>query len=150
MSAIVEAEQPYRYTDDDGSEVSFKEGERFILLAKSSVDWWKVQRTGLFAGKSVCYVPAAYVKEVNVTPRGHHTKQYVNLEVYQKIIQKDHEGLSRLQNKRMVVSKTLSQDSPTDVRRPYLDEYGSNEDLEHSVSCSFSGFFSQKEAQWCM
>ncbi|XP_057292746.1 rho GTPase-activating protein 15-like isoform X2 [Hydractinia symbiolongicarpus] len=110
MANIVEAEHPYSYHDDDGSEVSFKVGDRFILLAKSSEDWWKVQRTGVFNGKSVCYVPASYMKEINVNPRGerNYGNQYVNLDVYRKIINKDFDGLAKLGNQTMVVSKQIS------------------------------------------
>lgn len=105
MSIIIEAEHPYSYEDDDGTEISFKQGERFILINKTNADWWKVQRTGLFTGKTVCYVPAAYVKEVNTAPCGEKQNLHVNLDVYKKIITKDFDGLSKLNNKSMVVLK---------------------------------------------
>lgn len=105
MSIIIEAEHPYSYEDDDGTEISFKQGERFILISKANADWWKVQRTGLFTGKTVCYVPAAYVKEVNTAPCGEKQNLHVNLDVYKKIITKDFDGLSKLNNKSMVVLK---------------------------------------------
>ena len=67
-ATILEATFPYEYTDTDGTSIRFREGERFILLAKSSDDWWKVKRTGLFDGKSDIYVPVTYVREVNTKP----------------------------------------------------------------------------------
>ena len=103
-STIIEAAYAYKYTDDDGCLISFQKGERFILLNKSSEDWWKVQRTGVFSGKSICYVPAAYVKEVNVTPRGKagFVNQYVNMEVYRKIMKRDVDGIG---HQPMVISR---------------------------------------------
>ena len=106
-STILEAAFAYEYTDDDGSHISFNKGERFILLNKSSDDWWKVQRTGVFKGKSICYVPAAYVKEINITPRGKSgfVNQYVNMEVYKKIMKRDMEGLAKLGHQSLVVTR---------------------------------------------
>ena len=106
-STILEAGFAYEYVDDEGSNISFNKGERFILLNKTSDDWWKVQRTGVFKGKSICYVPASYVKEINITPRGKSgfVNQYVNMEVYKKIMKRDVEGLAKLGHQSMVVSR---------------------------------------------
>ena len=106
-STILEAAFAYDYDDDEGCNISFNKGERFILLNKTSEDWWKVQRTGVFKGKSVCYVPASYVKEINITPRGKtgFVNQYVNMEVYKKIMKRDVEGLAKLGHQSMVVSR---------------------------------------------
>ena len=106
-STILEAGFADEYVDDEGSNISFNKGERFILLNKTSDDWWKVQRTGVFKGKSICYVPASYVKEINITPRGKSgfVNQYVNMEVYKKIMKRDVEGLAKLGHQSMVVSR---------------------------------------------
>ena len=50
-TVVLEALYPYNYTDDDGSDISFQEGDRFLLIEKSNADWWKVQRTGVFSGR---------------------------------------------------------------------------------------------------
>ena len=50
-TVVLEALYPYNYTDDDGSDISFHEGDRFLLIEKSNADWWKVQRTGVFSGQ---------------------------------------------------------------------------------------------------
>lgn len=120
MANIIEAVYPYSYTDDGGLEISFREGDRFLLLEKSSDDWWKVQRTGVFSGKSVCFVPASYMEEVNFknNDRGHPTNHYVNLEVFQKIVQKDFDGLAKLGQKSLVISKDSSEDLPSPPSTP--------------------------------
>ena len=62
---LVEAQYPYSYKDLDGVNVSFEEGDRFLLLKKANDDWWKVERTQRIDGiKNVIYVPAAYMKEI--------------------------------------------------------------------------------------
>lgn len=59
------AQFPLTYTDADGSEIAFSEGELFTLLNKSNDEWWKVKRvTSDTTVRSVIYVPASYVKEL--------------------------------------------------------------------------------------
>lgn len=62
----VEAQYSYSYPDTDGTEISFDIGERFNLIAKSTEDWWKVERLSNAGDgqKKVLYVPATYMKEV--------------------------------------------------------------------------------------
>ena len=87
---IIESQYPYSYIDDDGIEIAFREGDRFILIDKSSEDWWKVQRTGLFTGKSVCYIPAAYMKVLNITQKENKTiSPYANLKNNIEILNKE-------------------------------------------------------------
>ena len=129
-SIILEAVYKFSYTDDEGNPISFNEGERFILLNKSSEDWWKVQRTGVFAGKSICYVPASYMKEINITPRGKSgfVNQYVNMDVYRKIMKRDTEGLAKLGNQSMVISK---QNKAEMIRSDGQEEGDSGGESEH-------------------
>ena len=59
------AQFSWKYTDAEGSEVAFSEGEKFLLLNKATAEWWKVQRISSDSSlKSVLYVPATYVKEL--------------------------------------------------------------------------------------
>ena len=93
------AQFSWQYTDTDGSEVSFKEGELFILLNKATNEWWKVKRTSSDASlKSVIYVPANYVKELpraslieddsqqNKSNSAASFPEYMNLEDFQAIM----------------------------------------------------------------
>ncbi|XP_067084579.1 protein NLRC3-like isoform X5 [Osmerus mordax] len=58
---VVVVEFAYQYTDRTGSIVSIKPGEHYLLLEKTSDDWWRVckdERTESF------YVPAKCVREL--------------------------------------------------------------------------------------
>ena len=55
----------YSYTYDyEGSKISFKCGDEFLLLAKVNNDWWHVRRWIDLGCAQDIYIPAVYVKEV--------------------------------------------------------------------------------------
>lgn len=64
---LVEAQYEYEYRATDGKMVSIREGERFVLLCKSTEDWWQVRRLGDPPKAKPFYVPATYVTEVAST-----------------------------------------------------------------------------------
>ncbi|XP_058867448.1 rho GTPase-activating protein 15 isoform X4 [Acipenser ruthenus] len=66
-SVLVEAQYDYEYRATDGKMVSIREGERFVLLCKSTEDWWQVRRLGDPPKAKPFYVPATYVTEVAST-----------------------------------------------------------------------------------
>lgn len=51
----------YEYQGRDGTTISIKPNERYVLLAKTNNHWWQVQRDQ--SSKSF-YIPAKYVKEL--------------------------------------------------------------------------------------
>lgn len=55
---LVQALYPYSYEMQPGREVSFEAGECFILVEKSTEDWWHVRK-----GEQDLYVPANYMTE---------------------------------------------------------------------------------------
>ncbi|XP_013384119.1 rho GTPase-activating protein 27 isoform X4 [Lingula anatina] len=55
----------YDYVADDGSPVSIKKDEEYVLLKKANKDWWHVANLHAKAnGEKPFYVPAAYVEEI--------------------------------------------------------------------------------------
>ncbi|MGH0175824.1 UNVERIFIED_CONTAM: hypothetical protein FKN15_001006 [Acipenser sinensis] len=66
-NVLVEAQYEYEYRATDGKMVSIREGERFVLLCKSTEDWWQVRRLGDPPKAKPIYVPATYVTEVAST-----------------------------------------------------------------------------------
>jgi len=100
MAADIEviAEFPYQYTDAEGSEVAFRQGEKFLLLNKATEEWWKVKRISSDSSvKSVIYVPATYVKELPMSPHNTETLRcksasssdnhdYMNLDAFRSIM----------------------------------------------------------------
>ncbi|XP_041097692.1 rho GTPase-activating protein 15 isoform X2 [Polyodon spathula] len=68
-SVLLEAQYEYEYRATDGRMVSIREGERFVLLCKSTEDWWQVRRMGDPPKAKPIYVPATYVTEVASTVR---------------------------------------------------------------------------------
>ncbi|XP_077475132.1 rho GTPase-activating protein 27 isoform X1 [Stigmatopora argus] len=58
---LVLVEFKYEYEGRDGSIVSIKPNERYVLLAKTNAHWWQVRRDHL---SKPFYVPAKYVKEL--------------------------------------------------------------------------------------
>ncbi|KAM8845205.1 rho GTPase-activating protein 27 isoform 1-T1 [Spinachia spinachia] len=58
---LVLVEFDYEYQGRDGTTVSIKPNERYVLLAKTNNHWWQVQRDR--SSKSF-YIPAKYVKEL--------------------------------------------------------------------------------------
>ncbi|XP_057717425.1 rho GTPase-activating protein 27 [Corythoichthys intestinalis] len=58
---LVLVEFQYEYQGRDGSIVSIKPNERYILLAKTNAHWWQVRRDHV---SKPFYVPAKYVKEL--------------------------------------------------------------------------------------
>lgn len=65
MSGSVKAVYNYTYVYE-GTKISFKKDEEFQLLAKSNKDWWQVRRWGGDGCAQDIYVPAVYVKEVQI------------------------------------------------------------------------------------
>ena len=60
----------YNYTYEyEGRVVSFSKGEELQLLAKSNSDWWHVRRWDKEGLSEDVYVPAVYVKEIQVEKR---------------------------------------------------------------------------------
>ena len=57
----------YSYTDDDGRTVAMVEGDEYILLRKTSSDWWHVLKLN---ERLPFYVPANYVEVVYVSKAG--------------------------------------------------------------------------------
>lgn len=51
----------YEYKDRDGTLVSIKPNERYVLLAKTNDHWWQVRRDH---SSKPFYIPAKYVKEL--------------------------------------------------------------------------------------
>ncbi|KAJ8259434.1 hypothetical protein GJAV_G00169220, partial [Gymnothorax javanicus] len=43
---VLEAQYDYSYRGGDGRLVSIHEGDRFVLLRKTNMDWWQVRRLG--------------------------------------------------------------------------------------------------------
>ena len=72
------AQFSWKYTDSDGSEVTFSKGEKFLLLNKATEEWWKVQRISADTSlRSVIYVPATYVEELpTVSSNQTETQEY--------------------------------------------------------------------------
>ncbi|XP_061606227.1 rho GTPase-activating protein 12 isoform X2 [Phyllopteryx taeniolatus] len=58
---LVLVEFQYEYEGRDGSVISIKPNERYVLLAKTNAHWWQVRRD--HASKPF-YIPAKYVKEL--------------------------------------------------------------------------------------
>lgn len=58
---LVLVEFEYEYTGRDGSRVSIKPNERYMLLAKTNDHWWQVRRN---ERSKPFYIPAKYVKEL--------------------------------------------------------------------------------------
>eukprot|EP00794_Sanderia_malayensis_P003065 gene3065-3529_t len=99
----VEAQYPYSYFEADGTEITFDQGEQFILLKKTTEEWWKVQRIDTNHAKykkKVVFVPAAYVKELDVndkqaqisrveSPPGNDKPEYMNLKVFQQTMMRN-------------------------------------------------------------
>lgn len=56
----VEVEYDYEYEAKDKM-VSIRQGERYVLVKKTNVDWWQVRKD---EGAKAFYVPAQYVREV--------------------------------------------------------------------------------------
>ncbi|GLD64132.1 rho GTPase-activating protein 9 isoform X1 [Lates japonicus] len=67
-TVVLEAQYDYNYRGADGRQVCIREGERFILLKKTNVDWWQVRRIGAASKTKPLYVPATYVTEVPIAP----------------------------------------------------------------------------------
>ncbi|XP_017264422.1 rho GTPase-activating protein 15 isoform X2 [Kryptolebias marmoratus] len=67
-TVVLEAQYDYSYRGADGRQVCIREGERFVLLKKTNVDWWQVRRIGAASKTKPLYVPATYVTEVPITP----------------------------------------------------------------------------------
>lgn len=93
------AQFSWAYTDSDGSEVAFSEGEKFLLLNKATEEWWKVQRMSSDSSlKSIIYVPATYVKELPAVSSSFGTEaryspnsakdnhDYVNLDAFRALM----------------------------------------------------------------
>ena len=66
--ATVKAVYNYSY-DYEGAKITFKKGEQFQLLSKANRDWWQVRRWREGSAQDI-YVPAVYVKEVEVPKKG--------------------------------------------------------------------------------
>ncbi|XP_065666554.1 rho GTPase-activating protein 15 isoform X2 [Hydra vulgaris] len=157
-SIIIESQYPYSYVDDDGIEIAFREGDRFILIDRSSEDWWKVQRTGLFTGKSVCYIPAAYMKELNITQNENKTiSPYANLKNNIEILNKEktlNENLEKQKEEyvnlkeyqKNIINKSNAKSLSSEIFKslPYLDEQ-----LDESIDDEENAFEeeSQEELQ---
>ncbi|KAJ8358935.1 hypothetical protein SKAU_G00154600 [Synaphobranchus kaupii] len=62
---VLEAQYDYSYRGADGYSVSIREGDRFVLLRKTNVDWWQVRRLGAAGKPRPLFVPATYVLEVS-------------------------------------------------------------------------------------
>ncbi|XP_061761769.1 rho GTPase-activating protein 27-like isoform X2 [Nerophis ophidion] len=58
---LVLVEFQYEYQGRDGSLISIKPNERYILLAKTNDHWWQVRRD---RASKPFYIPAKYVKEL--------------------------------------------------------------------------------------
>lgn len=43
-TVVLEAQYDYSYRGADGRQVCIREGERFVLLKKTNVDWWQVRK----------------------------------------------------------------------------------------------------------
>ncbi|XP_055365039.1 rho GTPase-activating protein 9 isoform X4 [Betta splendens] len=67
-TVVLEAQYDYNYRGADGRQVCIREGERFVLLKKTNVDWWQVRRIGAASKAKPLYVPATYVTEVPIAP----------------------------------------------------------------------------------
>ncbi|KAK2861888.1 hypothetical protein Q5P01_001421 [Channa striata] len=67
-TVVLEAQYDYNYRAADGRQVCIREGERFVLLKKTNVDWWQVRRIGAASKTKPLYVPATYVTEVPIAP----------------------------------------------------------------------------------
>ncbi|XP_028261791.1 rho GTPase-activating protein 15 isoform X2 [Parambassis ranga] len=67
-TVVLEAQYDYSYRGADGRQVCIREGERFVLLKKTNVDWWQVRRIGAASKTKPLYVPATYVTEVPIAP----------------------------------------------------------------------------------
>lgn len=63
---LLEAQYDYSYRGADGRHVSIQEGERFLLLKKTNVDWWQARRIGPGIKSKPLYVPATYVVELPI------------------------------------------------------------------------------------
>ncbi len=98
----VEAQFPYSYFEADGTEITFDEGEIFILLKKSTEEWWKVERIDPSAKskKKIIFVPATYVKEVtgddsqisrpdSRADSSGSNPEYVNLDVFRETMMRN-------------------------------------------------------------
>ena len=94
MASEVVAQYSYSYTDNDGSEIAFEEGDRFTLLDKATEDWWKVKRklSESKIGRKIIYVPASYMKEVTSTPtpqspnKSDSSHEYMNLDAFRAVM----------------------------------------------------------------
>ncbi|XP_051905870.1 rho GTPase-activating protein 27 [Hippocampus zosterae] len=58
---LVLVEFQYEYKGRDGSIISIKPNERYVLLAKTNAHWWQVRRDHT---SKPFYIPAKYVKEL--------------------------------------------------------------------------------------
>ncbi|XP_051499710.1 rho GTPase-activating protein 27-like, partial [Apus apus] len=59
--ALVLVEYGFEYRAKDGTLVSIKPNERYVLLKRTNHHWWHVRRSG---DARPFYIPAQYVKEL--------------------------------------------------------------------------------------
>uniref|UniRef100_A0A8C9MYH5 SH3 domain-containing protein n=1 Tax=Serinus canaria TaxID=9135 RepID=A0A8C9MYH5_SERCA len=60
-SSLVLVEYGFEYRAKDGTLVSIKPNERYVLLKRTNPHWWHVRRSG---DARAFYIPAQYVKEL--------------------------------------------------------------------------------------
>jgi len=70
LGRVLQVEHDYTYKANDGTPVEIKQGETYILIKKSNLDWWQVIK---LEQKKPFYIPASYVKELQEINKPDHT-----------------------------------------------------------------------------